>query len=66
MPRGSRLDRRAPRQRAADEDGEESEMAKAPRHDARTNRHLARVTTLAVAALIGAQWLASAAGLGVH
>ncbi|MEE1761645.1 hypothetical protein [Streptomyces sp. SP18BB07] len=27
---------------------------------------LARVTTLAVAVLIGAQWLASAAGLGVH
>ncbi|WP_256966818.1 hypothetical protein [Streptomyces caniscabiei] len=37
----------------------------APR-DARTNRHLARVTALAAAVLLGTQWLASAAGLGLH
>ncbi len=47
-----------------------SDMAKAPRRGARTtqatHRHLARVTTLAVAALIATQWLASAAGTGAH
>lgn len=42
-------------------------MAKAPQRGARTtHRHLARVTTLAVAALIATQWLASAAGTGAH
>ncbi|WP_327696002.1 MULTISPECIES: hypothetical protein [unclassified Streptomyces] len=41
-------------------------MAKAAPRGARTNRHLARVTTLAVAALVATQWLASAAGIGAH
>lgn len=41
-------------------------MAKAPLRGARTNRHLARVTTAAVAALIATQWLASVAGLPAH
>ncbi|WP_275409150.1 hypothetical protein [Streptomyces sp. SID12501] len=38
-------------------------MAKAPQRGGRTNLHLARVTTLAVAAPAATQWLASAAGL---
>ncbi|WP_329274479.1 hypothetical protein [Streptomyces sp. NBC_01451] len=41
-------------------------MTRAPLRGARTNRHLARVTTLAVAALLTTQWLASAAGLIAH
>ncbi|WP_269805604.1 hypothetical protein [Streptomyces geranii] len=41
-------------------------MTRTPPHGARPRRHLARVTTLAVAALIATQWLASAAGLPAH
>ncbi|GAQ69353.1 hypothetical protein T45_01077 [Streptomyces turgidiscabies] len=41
-------------------------MTKAQSRGARTNHHLTRVTMLALAALIGAQWLASAAGIGGH
>ncbi|MGW3645903.1 hypothetical protein [Streptomyces sp. NPDC000878] len=41
-------------------------MTRTPPRAARTNRHLARVTTLAVAALTATQWLASAAGLPAH
>ncbi|MDW4907266.1 hypothetical protein RB628_18385 [Streptomyces sp. ADMS] len=41
-------------------------MTKAPPRGTRTNRHLARVTTLAVAALVATQWLASAAGIGAR
>jgi hypothetical protein len=41
-------------------------MAKTPLRGARTNRHLALVTTLAVAALISTQWLASAAGIAAR
>ncbi|MFM9594814.1 hypothetical protein ACKI1J_29700 [Streptomyces scabiei] len=39
-------------------------MAKAGSRGTRRNRHLARVTTLAVAVLIGTQWLASVTGHG--
>ncbi|MCX4706927.1 hypothetical protein [Streptomyces sp. NBC_01373] len=50
--------------RAADAgSGSEAGEAGAPLRGARTNGHLARVTALAVAALIAAQWLAVAAGL---
>ncbi|MDX3637910.1 hypothetical protein [Streptomyces sp. MB09-02B] len=41
-------------------------MREAPARGARTNRHLARVATLAVAVLVGTQWLASAVGIGAR
>jgi hypothetical protein len=41
-------------------------MAKASLRGARTNRHLAWVTTLAVAALAATQWLASATAHTAH
>ncbi|MEH0420389.1 hypothetical protein [Streptomyces sp. B21-083] len=44
----------------------ESAMAKTQLRGARTNHHLARVTMLALAALIGTQWLASAAGIRAY
>jgi len=42
------------------------DMTRTPPRAARTNQHLARVTTLAVAALTATHWLASAAGFPAH